>query len=144
MKTNRVWIEIVMLATAIACALALLFATLGAAAGVAAGEVSVRQQAPAIKQVPAAATDHAYDHAYEGMVTCSRCGAKHSAALGQTATTCVRLCMHGGAQFALVDADMTYLLDGDLSVLNKLAGRRAHVVGELHGRTIRISSVAAT
>ena len=139
MKTNRVWIEIVMLATAIACALALLFATLGAAAGVAAGEVSVRQQAPAIKQVPAAT-----DHAYEGMVTCSRCGAKHSAALGQTATTCIRLCMHGGAQFALVDADMTYLLDGDLSVLNKLAGRRAHVVGALHGKTIRISSVAAT
>jgi hypothetical protein len=139
MKTNRVWIEIVMFATAIACALALLFATLGAAAGVAAGEVSVRQQAPAIKQVPAAT-----DRAYEGMVTCSRCGAKHSAALGQTATTCIRLCMHGGAQFALVDADMTYLLDGDLSVLNKLAGRRAHVVGALHGRTIRISSVAAT
>jgi hypothetical protein len=139
MKTNRVWIEIVMLATAIAFALAVLFATLGAAAGVAAGEVSARQQVPATKQVPAAT-----DHAYEGMVTCSRCGAKHSVTLGQTATTCVRVCMHGGAQFALIDADRTYLLDGDLSVLNKLAGRRAHVVGALHGKTIRISSVAAT
>lgn len=44
MKRNRVWIEIVMLATAIACALALLFATLGAAAGVAVGEVSTPPQ----------------------------------------------------------------------------------------------------
>lgn len=131
MKTNRVWIEIVMLGTAIACALALLFATLGAAAGVAVGEVSLRQQVPA-----------ATDQTYEGMVTCSRCGAKHSAALGQTATTCIRMCVHGGAQFALVGADVTYLLDGDLNVLNKLAGQRAHVVGALHGKTIRISSVA--
>ena len=139
MKMNRVWIEIVMLATAIACVLALLFATLGAAAGVAAGELSARQQAPATKQVLGVT-----DHAYEGMVTCSRCGAKHSAAIGQTATTCIRVCMHGGAQFALVDADMTYLLDGDLTALNKLAGRRAHIVGALHGKTIRISSVAAT
>ncbi len=129
MKTNRVWIEIVMLGTAIACALALLFATLGAAAGVAAGEVST--QAPATT-----------DQTYEGMVTCSRCGAKHSAALGETATTCIRVCVHGGAQFALVDADKYYLLDGDLNVLKKLAGQRARVVGELHGKTIRISSAS--
>jgi hypothetical protein len=132
MKTNRVWIEIVMLGTAIACALALLFATLGAAAGVAAGEISARRQAPATT-----------DQSYEGMVTCSRCGAKHSATLGQTATTCIRVCVHGGAQFALVDAEKYYLLDGDLNVLKTLAGRRAHVVGELHGKTIRISSVSA-
>jgi len=77
------------------------------------------------------------------MVTCSRCGAKHSAALGQTATTCVRTCVHDGADFALVDADATYLLDGDLSVLKRLAGQRARVVGALNGKTIRISSVAA-
>lgn len=36
MKT-RVWVEIVMLASAAACAIALLFATLGAAAGAAVG-----------------------------------------------------------------------------------------------------------
>lgn len=39
MKTNRVWIEIAILGTAIACALALLLATLGAAAGAAVSEV---------------------------------------------------------------------------------------------------------
>jgi hypothetical protein len=132
MKRNRVWIEIVMLATAIACALALLFATLGAAAGVAVGAVSTPQQTPTMTERP-----------YEGMVTCSRCGAKHSAALGQTASTCIRVCVHGGAQFALVSADMTYLLDGDLNVLKKLAGQRAHVLGELHGKIITISSVSA-
>ncbi len=63
--------------------------------------------------------------------------------LTTTATTCVRTCVHDGADFALVDADATYLLDGDLSVLKRLAGQRARVVGALNGKTIRISSVAA-
>jgi hypothetical protein len=132
MKTNRVWIEIVLLGTGIACALALLFATVGAAAGVAVGEVSVAQQAPATT-----------NQTYEGMVTCSRCGAKHSAVLGQTATNCVRACVHGGANFMLVDADVTYLLDGDLNVLKKLAGERVRVVGALQGKRIKISSLAS-
>jgi hypothetical protein len=129
MKTNRVWIEIVLLGTAIACALALLLATLGAAAS-AAAEVRAPQANPA-------------EHTYEGMVSCSRCGAKHSAKLGQTATTCTRTCVNGGANFALVEADATYLLDGDMNLLKKLAGQRARIVGALHGQTIRISSVAA-
>ena len=133
MRTNRVWIEIVVLATAIACGIALLFATLGAAAGAAGGEARGRQEA---QPVPVEQT-------YLGMVTCSRCGARHSAALAQSATRCVRLCVHGGAGFALVDADATYLLDGDLNALKSLAGQRARVVGALNGNTIKISSVAA-
>jgi hypothetical protein len=135
MKTKRVWIEIVILGTAIACALALLFATLGAAAGVAEGEVSARQQAPAAPATP--------NQTYEGMVTCSRCGVKHSTALGHAAATCTRVCVHGGANFMLVDAHAAYLLEGDSNVLTRVAGQRAHVVGALNGKTIKISSVAA-
>jgi hypothetical protein len=128
MRTNRVWIEILLLGTAIACALALLIATLGAAA-------STAEASPQETPSPAAQT-------YEGIVTCSRCGARHSSALGQTAADCARLCVRGGADFALVAADATYLLEGDLSVLGRLAGQRARIVGELNGKTIRISSVA--
>jgi hypothetical protein len=135
MKTSRVWIEIVILGTAIACVLALLFATLGAAAAAAEGESAARQQTSA-----APATT---DQAYNGMVTCSRCGVKHSAALGRTATTCARVCVHGGASFVLVDADATYVLDGDSSALTRVAGQRAHIVGVLNGKTIKISSVSA-
>jgi hypothetical protein len=132
MKTNRVWIEILLLGTAVAWALALLLATLGAAAGAATGEDAARQEA----QTPTAQT-------YEGMVTCSRCAARHSAALGQTAADCARICVRGGANFALVVADTTYILDGDISVLGRLAGQRARIVGELNGKTIKISSVAS-
>jgi hypothetical protein len=132
MKMNRVWIEIVLLATAMACALALLIATLGAAAGTASSE----EAAPQETQSPAAQT-------YEGVVTCSRCGARHSATLGQTAAECTRVCVRGGANFALVEADNTYILDGDVSVLGRLAGQRARIVGELSGKTIKVSSVAS-
>jgi len=131
MKTTRAWIEIVILVTVIACALALLFATLGAAASAAisAAESGARQEPSAVQT-------------YEGMVTCSRCGARHSAALGQTATICTRVCVHGGASFALVGADSTYLLEGDTNALKRLAGQRARIVGFRSGKTIRISSAA--
>ena len=68
MKTNRIWVEIMLLGTAIACVLALLLATLGAAAGVAAGEEARQETTSPALQI------------HEGMVSCSRCGARHSAA----------------------------------------------------------------
>ncbi|MFZ0861354.1 MAG: hypothetical protein WCA27_13905 [Candidatus Sulfotelmatobacter sp.] len=132
MRTYRVWIEILLLGTAIACALALLIATVGAAAGATAGEAAAR---------PGSSSTTA--RTYEGMVTCSRCGPKHSDALGQTAADCARNCVRGGASFVLVERDATYLLEGDLGVLGRLAGQRARIVGELNGKTIRISSVAS-
>jgi hypothetical protein len=131
MRNYRVWIEILLLGTGIACALALLIATLGAAAEATAGEATARQDSPS----PSHQT-------YEGMVTCSRCGARHPGALGQTAADCARNCVRGGASFVLVEPDATYNLDGDLGVLGSMAGRRARVVGELNGKTIKISSVA--
>ena len=93
-------------------------------------------------QTPALPTAAA-DQSYEGMVTCSRCGVKHAATLARTASTCARVCVHGGASFVLVDADATYALEGDTTVLTRVAGQRAHVVGVLSGKTIKISSVSA-
>jgi hypothetical protein len=131
MRYHRFWIEIVLLGSAVALALALLLATLGAAAGAA-------ESARASSQLSPSGTT-----SVEGMVTCSRCGAKHSAALDRSASTCVRVCVHGGASFALVNADATYLLDGDLSVLKKLAGQRARVTGTRDGQTIRVVSAVS-
>ncbi len=131
MRSNRVWIEILMLSTAIALALALLLATLGAAA------------ASANKAVAPQASPSTNGQTYEGMVTCSRCGAKHSRALGEKADDCTRTCVRGGASFVLIEPDATYLLDGDLGTLGRLAGQRARIVGELNGNTIRISSAVS-
>jgi hypothetical protein len=139
-KAHRVWIEIVLLGAAIACALALLIATLGAAAGAAVDGLAVQQQTP-IPNESAPPETPTSEHTYEGMVTCSRCKAKHSAAMGRAADVCVRVCVHGGAQFALVNADSFYLLDGNLGALKKVAGERVRLVGNLTGNTIRVQSV---
>jgi len=129
---HRVWIEIAVLGTAIAFALAVLFATLGAAAGAA-------ESAPDANQSALASPTQSF----EGMVTCSRCGAKHRPNLDRSATTCVRVCVHGGATFALVHDDSVYLLDGEANSLKKLAGQRARVVGVRSGNTIKVASISA-
>jgi len=138
MRRHRVWIEIVLLGTVMAIALALFLATIGVAAGVAERPSEPQQAKPTGHASPPAT-----GLAYEGMVTCSRCGAKHSPALGRPATVCVRVCVHGGASFALVGADSTYLLQGDSEALKNVAGQRARVVGNLHDKTIEVVSVIA-
>jgi len=132
MKPHHVWIEIVAVATLAACALALLIATLGIVAGAATGAL----QRSNTKKV-------ADEQTYEGVVTCSRCGARHSAAMGQTAADCARICVHQGAKFALAAGDRTYLLDADPYTLKRLSGLRISVVGVTTGNTVRVLSVNA-
>jgi len=129
MSRNRVWIEIIVIGAAIAVGVALLIASLGMVAAATAEHVATAQRTA--------------EHEYDGMVTCSRCGAKHSSQFAQNASACVRICVHNGANFALVDANSTYLLDGDSIAIKKLAGERAHVVGMLTRNTIKVSSIAS-
>jgi hypothetical protein len=128
MNRHRFWIEILVLGTLIACALALLIATLGLAAAAAVSGAG-RQGSASTGQ------------SYEGMVTCSRCGAKHSAAMARTATSCARMCVKAGARFELVQADSAYLLEGNLEELTRVAGQRARIIGSLNGNTIKVATV---
>jgi hypothetical protein len=108
---------------AIAYALAIMIVALGA--------VAIAQQSVQPQQT------------YEGIVTDTHCGAKHSAAIGKTATDCARACVHGGAEFALVDGDTIYRLDGELMLLKRLAGQRVRVVGTLTGDRLKVTSISA-
>ena len=140
MKTQRIWVEIVLLGSAISVGLALLIASVGATAGIPEARNDALQPPTTASQKanPAEA-----EQVFDGMVTCSRCGARHSPALQRPATVCVRVCVHGGATFALVSADSSYMLQGDLQVLKPFAGERAPVVGTLSGHTILVRSVSA-
>jgi hypothetical protein len=138
MKTTRArfWIETIALVSAIACALALLIASLGAVAGAASRELKSGQPSkPLTANQP---------QTYEGMITDTQCGAKHSAAMNKTAADCTRLCVHGGEQFALVEGDKTYLLEGEPAALKLVAGQRARIIGTLKGNKISVASVAST
>jgi hypothetical protein len=131
----RFWIETIAVVSAVACALALVIATLGAVAGAAAGEP---------ESGPPRASSAAPPQTYEGMITDTHCGAKHSAALGRTATDCTIVCVRGGEQFVLVDGDTRYLLEGDLVALRRVAGQRVRIIGTRNGRKISVASVVIT
>jgi|HubBroStandDraft_6_1064221.scaffolds.fasta_scaffold08804_2 hypothetical protein len=149
MKRNRLWIEIIGLGSAIAFMLALLIATLGAALSFT-GEPAVGQEmgmpaAPPNPTAPSSPSDPQPGalRTFEGMVTCSQCGAKHSSKMGQSAADCTRSCVHSGASFSLVDGEKIYRLEGDLNLLKKIAGERARVVGVAHGNTIQVTALDA-
>lgn len=147
-KVNRrFWIEIVALSSGVAFALALLLATFGAVT--AAGDSPPADQATATQantqasaiEASAAQPHPAQEQTYEGMVTDTHCGARHEASIGRTASDCTRACVHGGAQFALVNGDKIYILSGDLARLKLSAGQRSKIVGTLNGETITVSSI---
>ncbi len=134
MKANRFWIEIITLCAGVAFGLGLALAIVGAAV-VASGQTPEPGQSeapPAVRQ-----------RTYVGMVTCSRCLAKHSTKIGATATDCARVCVRDGAKFTLIDGDQTYLLEGDPTALKQVAGERVRIVGARNGETITVASVAA-
>ena len=80
---------------------------------------------------------------YEGIITDTHCGAKHSASVGMSAGDCTRACVHSGESFALVDGDTTYRLKGDQPALKRAAGERVKVLGTLDGNAISVASVVA-
>jgi hypothetical protein len=132
MKLAGPWFGIVTLSFAVAVALALGIGALGTVLGGA--ETSPPTQASEPSAAP--------QQTYEGMVTDTHCLAKHKSSIGKTATDCTRACIHSGAQFALVDGDKTYLLEGDPLTLKRAAGTRSTITGTLRGNTIVVSSIA--
>jgi hypothetical protein len=130
----RFWVDTIALVSAIACALALVLAVLGTFAGAAAGESESGQPRPSAIRV----------QTYEGMITDTRCGAKHSAAIGKTAADCTLVCVRGGEQFVLVAGEATYVLDGDPVALKRVAGQRVRIVGTLNGNKISNATVVTS
>jgi hypothetical protein len=134
MKATRFWIEILTLCAGVAFGLALALAIVGAAV-VASGQT--------LEPQVAATPPSAGQKTYVGMVSCTRCVAKHSAKIGATASDCARVCIHDGARFTLVDGDQTYILEGNLAALKQAAGQRVRILGARKGATITVSSVSA-
>ncbi len=78
---------------------------------------------------------------FAGMITDSRCGARHRMNSGKTSAECVHSCVRNGAHYVLVDGEKVYALEGDPAELEKLAGERVNIVGMLEGDTIKVKAV---
>jgi hypothetical protein len=129
----RHWTEVVVAACVLAIALALLLRT----HSVIASPGAPPSQATATAQAPAEPSE-----TYEGIVTDTRCGAKHSAKGDLAAADCTRSCVHSGERFALIDGEKAYVLEGESARLKRLAGERVKIAGTLSGNTIEVASVA--
>ena len=81
--------------------------------------------------------------AFSGMITDSRCGARHLQNSDKTPAECIRSCVRHGAKYVLVDGDANYTLAGDPSVFETLAGQRAHVLGTLDGDVLNVTAATA-
>jgi hypothetical protein len=132
------WIGNLALAGAVVYALALSIATPGAAAG---GGSKETQSNSAAQSSPPAQAVEAQPQTYDGVITDTHCGAKHSAPLAETAAECTRVCVHSGDRFALVDGDKMYVLEGEPAALKRAAGERVRIAGTLNGNTISVTSV---
>ncbi len=79
---------------------------------------------------------------FAGIITDSRCGARHSMKSGKSPAECARACVRNGAHYVLVDGESNHLLDGDARLFEERAGERVEVVGLLEGDTIKVKTLA--
>ena len=80
---------------------------------------------------------------FVGVITDSRCGARHRMNSGKTSAECARACARDGSIYVLVDGEVVRALEGDPYLLGRLAGERVEIVGLLEGNTIKVESVAS-
>ena len=80
-----------------------------------------------------------------GEVSDAMCGAKHE--MPTKAADCTRGCVKHGSKYALVVGSTVYTLETSdqnaLATLDKLAGAKAKITGDVDGTTINVKSVAA-
>jgi uncharacterized low-complexity protein len=125
------WLDTSVVLAGVACVLAVFFTTVSAK-----NDQSGSGDPSGSPQEQAAATQ-----TYEGVVTDTHCGAKHTPAIPESAGDCTRACVHSGEHFALVNGDKLYVLEGENQLLNHAAGERVTITGTLNGNIISVSSV---
>jgi len=147
-QAQRSWLSLVSF-----CAVTGLLVALGSAIALAGASLAfaVAQPAPgadanAIPMTSAAQTKiddrgAASGQTFAGMITDSRCGARHRMNSGKTSAECALSCVRHGAHYVLVDGEKVYALEGHRDQLERLAGDRANVVGTLEGDTIKVKAV---
>lgn len=77
-----------------------------------------------------------------GVVTDTMCGATHMMN-DKTAAECTRICVKQGMQYGLLVGKKVYALDGDKTAIDKFAGQRATVTGDVNGSNVKVETIQA-
>ena len=88
------------------------------------------------------ATAFAAQTTVTGVLTDDMCTKKHMG-MGKSNADCVRECIKHGAKYAVVSEGKTYVVAGDKSKLNELAGKKVRVTGDVKGSTLTVASIEA-
>lgn len=138
MKIHRPWLSLLIDCTLLALGTAVAFAMVLAGASIAlAGHNSGQAHAQTVVSPAPTPPDGL---TFSGMVTDSRCGARHIRNSQQNSIECVKACVRKGATYVLVDGDRTYTLLGNESALAAVAGERAHITGTRQGDMISVDA----
>ncbi len=79
---------------------------------------------------------------FSGIITDSRCGARHLQNSDKTPAECTRSCVRHGAKYMLVDGDASYILEGNRAEFDSLAGERVRIVGTVQGDVLTVTAAA--
>ena len=75
-----------------------------------------------------------------GTVSCLQCRGMHDFHKGRPPTSCVRECVRDGSSYALIVGKKAYVLRGNDGQLQKVAGGKAMISGQLDGNTITVTT----
>lgn len=75
-----------------------------------------------------------------GIVSDSMCGAHHMEK-NKSAADCTRMCVKQGMKYALIVGEKVYTLEGHEAELDKLAGQKVTVKGNINGEMVDVQSV---
>lgn len=137
MKRNRSWISLIGYCGLMVFGAAFAFAMIVAGGSVALASHQNSEDAQNTSPMP-----NAPPTAFSGMITDSRCGARHIRNSRLSSAECARECVRKGARYILVDGEHRYTLTGNEETLGKLAGIRANVTGSRQGDTIAVRAAA--
>ena len=96
---------------------------------------------PAPQAVSQATVDSPQE-TFSGIITDSHCRARHAPSFEKNPSDCTLLCIRNGSEYALVNGERSFRLQGDGHELGKLAGERVNLVGSLARGVIKVSSVS--
>jgi hypothetical protein len=132
-RQDQSWISLIgsCILLALAAALALAIIVAGASVALASHQASELQNATS--GPPSGVT-------FSGMITDSRCGARHRKNSRMSPAECTRACLRNGATYVLVDGERRYTLAGNTDDLGELAGTRVNVTGTRDGSRIMVGS----
>ena len=136
MKQRRSWISLLgfCLFTAIGAALALAMIFAGGSVALAGHQAEAAQ----VSQSSPESGLRLSGTRFTGMITCSRCRARHMRNSRMSSEQCAHACVRAGAMYVLIDGDRSYVLVGDNEVVGKFAGQRINITGTRQGDAILV------